>query len=80
MTENQNKKLELMKNCSRKVINGNTCIITIQNYEIRHACKFERKCLDGTSCENFQDYFKNIEHTQKNAQQQISSEDSMTGN
>ena len=30
----------------------------------RHACKFVRRCLDGTCCENFHGYFTKIERTQ----------------
>ena len=63
MTETQCEKLESLENRSRKVING-IAHIKIQDYKIRHACKFVRKCLDGRSCETFHDYFTNIEHTQ----------------
>ena len=64
ITEAQSKRLESSENCSRKVINGDAHIIKIQDCKIWHTCKFVRKCLDGTSCENFHDYFTKIEHTQ----------------
>ena len=63
-TETQKKRLESLKNRSRKIINGNAHIIKIQDYKKPHACKFVRRCLDGTCCENFHDYFTKIEHTQ----------------
>ena len=50
-TETQKKRLESLDNRSRKIVNRNAPIITIQDYEKRHACKFVRKCLDCTRCE-----------------------------
>ena len=55
MTETQGKRLELLENRSQKFINGNAYIIKIQDYKMQHACKFVRKCLDGTSCKTFHD-------------------------
>ena len=30
----------------------------------RHVCIFVRRCLDGACCENFDDFFTKIEHSQ----------------
>ena len=57
-------RLESLDNRSTKIVNGNADIIRIQDYKKRYACKFVRRCLDGACCENFDDYFTKIEHSQ----------------
>ena len=63
-TETRKKRLESLENRSTKIVNGNADIIRIQDYKKRHACKFVRRCLDGACCENFDDYFTKIDHSQ----------------
>ena len=61
-SETQKKRLESLDIRSGKIVNRSVLVITVQGYKIRHACKFVRKCLDGTFCEKFYGYFTEIEH------------------
>ena len=36
--------------------------ISIESFKHLQACKFVRKCLDNTTCENFHGYFKMLSH------------------
>ena len=38
-------------------------ILSIESFKSRHACKFVRKCLDKSGCENFDGYFALLEHS-----------------
>lgn len=73
LTTTQKNKLASLDRRARKIINNdNEMTISILQLQERHACKFVRKCLDQTICDNFHGYFAKIENSRNTRNNRVS--------
>jgi len=57
LTNTQQKKFDSIERKAKKVIGGNKNIAGLESRRMKKACKMVRKCLNGDTCCNFNDYF-----------------------
>ena len=62
LTETQSKRLSSLDNRAKKIIGRDVNIRKLESRKKINVCNFVKQCLDGKSCDRFNDYFQINEH------------------
>ena len=65
LTPTQKRKLQSLGNRAKRIIGGNVKIKSIESRMMINACSFVKQCLNGKSCESFQNYFQINKHSKE---------------